>query len=58
MSAARVQAHYLENRDVLIGALKRNFGEGGISGEGGGLHLLWRLPVASEPISRNPNLGR
>ena len=41
---ARVRAHYLENRDVLIAALKRNFGEGGISGEGGGLHLLWRLP--------------
>jgi GntR family transcriptional regulator / MocR family aminotransferase len=40
----RVRAHYLENRDVLIAALKRNFGEGGISGEGGGLHLLWRLP--------------
>ena len=33
-----------ENRDVLIAALKRNFGEGRISGEGGGLHLLWRLP--------------
>jgi DNA-binding transcriptional MocR family regulator len=41
---ARVRAHYLENRDVLIAALKRNFGEGGISGEGGALHLLWRLP--------------
>jgi GntR family transcriptional regulator/MocR family aminotransferase len=40
----RVQSHYLENREVLIAALKRNFGEGGISGEGGGLHLLWRLP--------------
>jgi GntR family transcriptional regulator/MocR family aminotransferase len=40
---ARVRAHYLENRDALIAALKRNFGEGGISGEGGGLHLLGRL---------------
>ena len=40
----RLRAHYRENRDVLIAALKRNFGEVNVSGEGGGLHLLWRLP--------------
>jgi GntR family transcriptional regulator/MocR family aminotransferase len=40
----RVRAHYRENRDVLIAALKRNFGEVNVSGEDGGLHLLWRLP--------------
>ena len=42
--STRVRAHYRENRDVLIAALKRNFGEVGVSGEGGGLHLLWHLP--------------
>ena len=40
----RVRARYRENRDVLIAALKRNFGEVNVSGEDGGLHLLWRLP--------------
>ena len=33
-----------ENRDCLLAALRRNFGEVGVSGEGSGLHLLWRLP--------------
>ena len=40
----RVRAQYRENRDVLIAALRRNFGEVNVSGEDGGLHLLWRLP--------------
>ena len=40
----RLRAHYRENRDVLIAALRRNFGEVNVSGEDGGLHLLWRLP--------------
>ena len=40
----RVRAHYRENRDVLLAALKRNFGEVNVSGEDGGVHLLWRLP--------------
>ena len=35
----RVRAHYRESRDVLIGSLKRHFGEVGFSGEGSGLHL-------------------
>ncbi len=41
---ARVRAHYKENRDCLLAALRRNFGEIGVSGEGSGVHLLWRLP--------------
>ena len=41
---ARVRAHYKENRDCLLAALRRNFGEISVSGEGSGLHLLWHLP--------------
>jgi GntR family transcriptional regulator/MocR family aminotransferase len=37
---ACVRAHYKENRDYLLSALRRNFGEISISGEGSGLHLL------------------
>ena len=41
---ARIRAHYRENRDCLLFALRRNYGEVNVSGEGSGLHLLWRLP--------------
>ena len=40
----RVRAHYKESRDWLIAALQRNFGEVLLSGDQGGLHVLWHLP--------------
>jgi GntR family transcriptional regulator/MocR family aminotransferase len=49
---ARIRAHYRENRDCLIAALRRSFGEVSVSGEAGGLHLLWYLPpgVPDAPV--------
>jgi GntR family transcriptional regulator / MocR family aminotransferase len=41
---ARVRAHQKESRNVLLAALRRNFGEVSVSGETGGLHILWYLP--------------
>jgi GntR family transcriptional regulator/MocR family aminotransferase len=40
----RVRAQYKENRDFLLAALRRNFGDVSVSGESGGLHLVWYLP--------------
>jgi GntR family transcriptional regulator / MocR family aminotransferase len=40
----RCRVHYRENRDYLLLALRRNFGDAGVSGESGGLHLVWYLP--------------
>jgi GntR family transcriptional regulator/MocR family aminotransferase len=40
----RVRSHYKENRDCLVDALRRNFGEVAIDGELGGLHVVWHLP--------------
>ena len=40
----RVRSHYRENRDCLIAALRRNFGDVAIDGDSGGLHVLWHLP--------------
>jgi len=40
----RARAQYKENRDCLLAALRRNFGDVGVSGESGGLHLIWYLP--------------
>jgi len=60
---ARVRAHYKENRDCLLTALRRNFGEIGVSGEGSGLHLLWRLPpgvsdaASVEALARRRRIG-
>ena len=64
----RIRAHYRENRDVLIAALKRNFGEVNVSGEDGGLHLLCaaagrsgrrrrRSPGGEAPDRRLPSAG-
>ncbi|MGA7803672.1 aminotransferase class I/II-fold pyridoxal phosphate-dependent enzyme, partial [Bradyrhizobium sp.] len=41
----RVRSHYKENRDCLVAALQRNFGEVAIDGYSGGLHILWHLPA-------------
>ncbi len=41
----RVRSHYKENRDCLVAALRRNFGDVVIDGYSGGLHILWHLPA-------------
>ena len=40
----RVRSHYKDNRDGLVAALRRNFGDVLIDGDAGGLHVLWHLP--------------
>lgn len=55
---SRVRAHYRENRDCLLGALRRNFGDVSISGETGGLHLLWHLPAGVPDASIVETLAR
>ena len=40
----RVRSHYKDNRDCLIAAMRRNFGDVLIDGDMGGLHVLWHLP--------------
>ena len=40
----RVRSHYKDNRDCLIAALRRNFGDVVVDGDSGGLHVLWHLP--------------
>ncbi|WP_131113400.1 aminotransferase class I/II-fold pyridoxal phosphate-dependent enzyme [Lichenihabitans psoromatis] len=55
---ARVRAHYRENRDRLLAALRRSFGEVSISGETGGLHLLWNLPAGVPDAAVVENLAR
>jgi len=40
----RVRSHYKENRNCLIAALRRNFGDVHLDGDMGGLHMLWHLP--------------
>jgi GntR family transcriptional regulator / MocR family aminotransferase len=40
----RVRSHYKDNRDWLVGALRRNFGDVLVDGENSGLHVLWHLP--------------
>jgi GntR family transcriptional regulator/MocR family aminotransferase len=40
----RVRSHYKENRDCLVAALRRNFGDVVVDGDMGGLHVLWHLP--------------
>ena len=40
----RVRSHYKDNRDCLVAAMRRNFGDVVIDGDIGGLHVLWHLP--------------
>ena len=59
----RSQAHYKESRDVLLAALRCNFGEVSVTGETGGLHLVWYLPpgvpnaIVVEDIARRARIG-
>lgn len=49
---ARIRTHYRESRDAMLAALRHHFGEANVSGEAGGLHMLWYLPpgVPDAPI--------
>lgn len=40
----RLRTHYKENRDCLVEALRRNFGDVVVDGDLGGLHLVWYPP--------------
>jgi GntR family transcriptional regulator/MocR family aminotransferase len=59
----RSRAHYKENRDYLLAALRRNFGDVGVTGESGGLHLVWYLPpgvpnaIIVEGLARRTRIG-
>jgi GntR family transcriptional regulator/MocR family aminotransferase len=59
----RVRAHHRDNRDCLVAALRRNFGEVMVEGLAGGLHVLWHLPpgipdaVTVEALAREARVG-
>jgi GntR family transcriptional regulator / MocR family aminotransferase len=59
----RARAHYRETRDILLAALRRNFGDVIVSGEAGGLHLVWYLPAGVpsaavvEGLARRARIG-
>jgi GntR family transcriptional regulator/MocR family aminotransferase len=59
----RARAHYKENRDGLLGALRRNFGDVSVTGEAAGLHLVWYLPpgvpnaAIVEGLARRARIG-
>jgi GntR family transcriptional regulator / MocR family aminotransferase len=59
----RVRAHYKENRDALVRALRRNFGDVVVDGDTGGLHVVWHLPpgvpdaLTVETIARRARVG-
>jgi GntR family transcriptional regulator / MocR family aminotransferase len=59
----RVRSHYKDNRDCLVGALRRNFGDVLVDGLAGGLHVLWHLPpgipdaVTVEALAQRARVG-
>lgn len=59
----RVRSHYKDNRDCLMTALRRHFGDVRIDGDSGGLHVLWHLPpgipdaVTLEAIALRARIG-
>ena len=59
----RVRSHYKENRDCLVAALQRNFGDVVVDGDSGGLHVLWHLPpgipdaVTVEALAHRARVG-
>jgi len=59
----RVRSHYKDNRDCLVAALRRNFGDVVVDGDAGGLHVLWHLPpgipdaVTVEGLARRARIG-
>ncbi len=60
---ARLRAIYRENRNMLLAALTRHFGDVEISGEASGLHVLWHLPpgvpeaATLELLARRARIG-
>ena len=54
----RARAHYRDSRDFLLAALRRNFGDVSVSGEAGGLHLVWYLPPGVPNAAVVENLAR
>ncbi|HVZ50852.1 MAG TPA: aminotransferase class I/II-fold pyridoxal phosphate-dependent enzyme [Pseudolabrys sp.] len=55
---ARARAHYKESRDVLLDALRRNFGDVSVTGESGGLQFMWYLPPGVPDAGVVENLAR
>jgi len=59
----RVRSHYKDNRDCLVAALRRNFGDVLVDGLAGGLHVLWHLPpgipdaVTVEALAQRARVG-
>jgi GntR family transcriptional regulator / MocR family aminotransferase len=54
----RARAYYKDCRDHLLAALRRNFGDVSVTGEGGGLHLVWYLPAGVPEATVVENLAR
>jgi GntR family transcriptional regulator / MocR family aminotransferase len=60
---ARIRGRYKENRDTLLAALRRHFGDVTVSGQQAGLHLLWHLPPGVpdaqmlEAVARRVRIG-
>lgn len=53
----RSRAVYKERRDALLASLRRYFGKVEVSGEGAGLHVLWRLPAGVPEAARLEQLA-
>lgn len=59
----RIRAHYRDNRDSLLAALHRHFGDVAISGDAAGLHIFWELPpgvpdaATLEGVARRARVG-
>jgi len=59
----RVRSHYKDDRDCLVAALRRNFGDVLVDGDAGGLHVLWHLPpgipdaVTVEALAQRARVG-
>jgi len=60
---SRARAQYKDSRDNLLAALRRNFGDVSVTGEAGGLHLVWYLPpgvpdaAMVEALARRARIG-
>jgi GntR family transcriptional regulator/MocR family aminotransferase len=54
----RIRTQYRESRDALVHALQRHFGDVELSGETGGLHMLWQLPQGVPEASVLESLAR
>lgn len=48
----RIRVLYMERRDCLLESLHRHFGECRITGQEGGMHVVWHLPDTLPPAAR------